>query len=200
MWVSVSAQASALSETWAQNLDLTIPSSEMPLTWELDLKDKQEIMMGWTCCYRNELINSVQQEHSDKLIQLKLKEKPKRLRFIHHHEEPSEKQLRYFYIMNFLDMTGSYYFIKNNPNIREGNFLLPDIPGNSVKVDFFRLDWTLKERPDREKDLKEHYSSFENISFDNLSIGDIQINYKNEITFCSLNMYIGRLLYYSKLL
>ena len=30
--------------------------------------------------------------------------------------------------MNFLDMTGSYYFIKNNPNIREGNFLLPDNP------------------------------------------------------------------------
>ena len=73
--IGISTGENALSETWGQNLDLTIPSSEMPLTWEVDLKDKQEIMMGWTCCYRNELINSVRQEHSDKLIQLKLKER-----------------------------------------------------------------------------------------------------------------------------
>ena len=33
MLVSASAQASVLSETWAQNLDLTIQSSEMPSTW-----------------------------------------------------------------------------------------------------------------------------------------------------------------------
>ena len=128
MWASVSAQASALSETWAQNLDLTIPSSEMPLTWELDLKDKQEIMMGWTCCYRTELINSVRQEHSDKLIQLKLKERKNKLRFLPVKSEPTKEQLRYFYIINFLDMSMSYYFINNNPNIREGNFLLPDRP------------------------------------------------------------------------
>ena len=30
--------------------------------------------------------------------------------------------------MNFLDMAGSYYFIENNPNIKEGNFLLPEKP------------------------------------------------------------------------
>ena len=128
MWASASAQASVLSETWGQNLDLTIPSSEMPLTWELDLKDKHEIMMGWTCCYRKELIDYVHQEHSRKLIGLKLKEKQKRLRFIPVKEEPSEKQLKYYYWINFLDMTGSYYFIKNNPNIKEGNFLLPEKP------------------------------------------------------------------------
>ena len=118
---------SALSETY-QNLDLTIPSSEMPLTWDKDLKDKQEIMMGWTCCYRTELINSVRQEHSDKLIQLKLKERKNKLRFLPVKTEPTKEQLRYFYIINFLDMSMSYYFIKNNPNIREGNFLLPDRP------------------------------------------------------------------------
>ena len=28
-------------------------------------------------------------------------------------------------------MAGSYYFIKNNPNIKEGNFLLPDKPSPS---------------------------------------------------------------------
>ena len=121
-------QENVLSETWAQNLDLTIPSSEMPLTWELDLKDKHEIMMGWTCCYRTELINSVHQEHSDKLIQLKLKERKNKLRFLPVKAEPTKEQLRYFYIINFLDMSMSYYFINNNPNIREGNFLLPDRP------------------------------------------------------------------------
>ena len=30
--------------------------------------------------------------------------------------------------MNFLDMSMSYYFIRNNPNISEGNFLLPKKP------------------------------------------------------------------------
>ena len=58
----------------------------------------------------------------------KLKERKNRLRFIHVKNEPSKEQLRYFYIVNFLDMAGSYYFIKNNPNIKEGNFLLPDKP------------------------------------------------------------------------
>ena len=86
MWASVSAQGSALSETWGQNLDLTIQSSEMPLTWALDSKDKHEIMLGWTCCYRNELINSVQTEHSQKLIKLKLKENQKRFEYTHHWE------------------------------------------------------------------------------------------------------------------
>ena len=74
MWASVSVQANVLSETWVQNLDLTIPSSEMPSTWVLDSKDKQEIIVGWTCCYRKELINYVQKEHSLKLIGLKSKE------------------------------------------------------------------------------------------------------------------------------
>ena len=56
-----SAQENVLSETWGQKLDLTIQSSEMQSTWVLDSKDKQEIMMGWTCCYRKELIDYVHQ-------------------------------------------------------------------------------------------------------------------------------------------
>ena len=75
------AQENVLSETWVQNLDLTTPSSEMPLTWALDSKAKHEIMLGWTCCYRNELINSVQTEHSQKLIESKLKENQNRLQY-----------------------------------------------------------------------------------------------------------------------
>ena len=75
------AQENVLSETWGQNLDLTIPSLEMPSTLGLDSKVKHEIMLGWTCCYRNELINSVQTEHSQKLIESKLKENQNRLQY-----------------------------------------------------------------------------------------------------------------------
>ena len=32
----------------------------------------------------------------------------------------------------------------------------------------------------REKDLKDYYNNYDNITFDNLSIGDIQINYNDE--------------------
>jgi len=62
------------------------------------------------------------------LIELQLKESPNLLRFIQIDNEPSEAQLRYFYLINFLDAAGSYYFIKNNPNLKEGNFLLPERP------------------------------------------------------------------------
>ena len=82
MWASVSAQANVLSETWVPNLDLTIPSSEMQSTSVLDSKAKQEIMLGWTCCYRKELINSVQIEHSQKLIELRLREKRNESQFL----------------------------------------------------------------------------------------------------------------------
>ena len=75
------AQENVLSETWVQNLDLSTQSSEMPLTWAIDSKAKLEIMLGWTCCYRNELINSVQTEHSQKLIESKLKENQNRLQY-----------------------------------------------------------------------------------------------------------------------
>ena len=82
MWASVSAQANVLSETWGPNLDLTIPSSEMPSISVLDSKDKHAIMLGWTCCYRNELINSVQTEHLQKLTALKLKGKKRESQFL----------------------------------------------------------------------------------------------------------------------
>ena len=75
------AQENVLSETWVRNLDLTIPSLEMPSTSVLDSKAKQEIMLGWTCCYRKELINSVQIEHSQKSIEYSLRAKQKRLQF-----------------------------------------------------------------------------------------------------------------------
>tara|TARA_Y100000114_G_scaffold29241_1_gene24988 strand:+ start:1403 stop:1741 length:339 start_codon:yes stop_codon:yes gene_type:complete len=50
------------------------------------------------------------------------------LRFFQIENEPTEKQLRYYYFINFLDMTGSYYFTRNNPNIKEANPFLPKKP------------------------------------------------------------------------
>ena len=82
MWASVSVQANELSETWGPNLDLTIQSSEMPSTSVLDSKAKHAITRGWTCCYRKELINSVQIEHSQKLIELRLREKRNESQFL----------------------------------------------------------------------------------------------------------------------
>ena len=46
MSVSVLAQENALSETWGQNLDLTIPSLEMQSTSVLDSRDKIAITKG----------------------------------------------------------------------------------------------------------------------------------------------------------
>ena len=81
MLALVSIPGTALSETWDQKLDLTIPSLEMPSTLPLDLKAKQEIMMGWTCCYPNTVVKQVQKEHSEKLIALRLKESQNQLQF-----------------------------------------------------------------------------------------------------------------------
>jgi len=52
----------------------------------------------------------------------------KRFRFIDVKNEPTKRQLKTFYILNFIDMTTSYYMVNNHPNIREGNPLLPDHP------------------------------------------------------------------------
>ena len=71
----------ASSETWAQNLDLTIPSLETPSTSALDSRDKQEIMMGFECCWDQKLIEAVHQEHSLKSIESWSKEKAKRSQY-----------------------------------------------------------------------------------------------------------------------
>ena len=79
MSASALAQENVLSETWDQNLDLTIPSLEMPSISVLDSKDKHAIMMGWTCCYRKELIDSVQKEHLRKSTESLLRVNQKKL-------------------------------------------------------------------------------------------------------------------------
>ena len=111
MSVSALAQESVLLETWAPKLDLTIPSLETPSTWVLDSKDKREIMMGWTCCYRKELINYVQTEHSQKLIEYKLRGNPKRFEYTHRWElidHPSNLDWTVFVTLQILDIYTTY--------------------------------------------------------------------------------------------
>ena len=81
MLALVSTLGHASAETWDQKLDLTIPSLEMPSTWQLDSKDKHVITLGWTCCYHPSLVTAVQKEHSEKSIALRLKENPNQLQF-----------------------------------------------------------------------------------------------------------------------
>ena len=121
-----SAQENVLSETWAQKLDLTIPSLEMQSTSVLDSKAKQEIMMGWTCCYRKELINAVQMEHSQKLIESRLRENQKRLQYTLV-EKYSNGQLYTFAALQVLDIYTTYNALKYNC-VRELNPLLGDSP------------------------------------------------------------------------
>jgi len=109
----VSLQANASLETWGQNLDLTIPSLEMQSTWELDSKVKQEIMMGLTCCYRKELINYVQTEHSQKLTESMLKGNQRRLQFTLH-EPITDWQWTAFVTLQFLDIYTTYKGLQYN--------------------------------------------------------------------------------------
>ena len=125
-----SAQESVLSETWGQKLDLTIQSSEMPSTWVLDSKDKQEIMMGWTCCYRKELIDYVHQEHSKKLIESSLKENQKRYEYTHHWElidHPTNFDWTLFVTLQLADIYTTYRGLKYNC-IEEANPLFGKRP------------------------------------------------------------------------
>ena len=99
---SVLAQENVLSETWDQKLDLTIPSSEMQSTSVLDFEGQTRNYDGVDLLLSDKLINSVRQEHSDKLIQLKLKERKNKLRFLPVKTEPTKEQLRYFILLIFL--------------------------------------------------------------------------------------------------
>ena len=109
----VSTPATVLSETWDQKLDLTIPLLEMPSTLPLDSKAKQEIMMGWTCCYHPSLVKQVQKEHSEKLIALRLKERPSQLQFTPI-EPISNLQWATFFTLQLADIYTTYRGLKYN--------------------------------------------------------------------------------------
>jgi len=126
----------ASSETWDQNLDLTIPSLEMPLTWQLDSKAKQEIMMGFECCYHNSLLESVRNEASLKSITYKSKVNLSGLRF----SQYDHKKIKtYFWAINALD---AYTTIRGleHPRVYETNPILGKHPSNG-EIILFKLFW-----------------------------------------------------------
>ncbi len=113
--VLASTPVHASLETWAQNLDLTIPLSEMPSTSALDLKDKQEIMMGFECCWDQKLIEAVKKEHFLKSIEYKLKENPRKSQFTHQFEfynPPTNKDWAAFVTLQLLDVYTTYRGVK----------------------------------------------------------------------------------------
>ena len=124
MLALVSLQANASLGTWEAKYDLTIPSLETPSTWVLDSKVKQEIMMGLTCCYRNELINYVQTEHLQKSIGLKLKEKRNKLQYTLYEDRP---EIQNFIIWSVLDVYTTHRAVKLKKG-QEANPFLAESP------------------------------------------------------------------------
>ena len=62
------------------------------------------------------------------MIESKLREKKKRLRFTHVYPEPTPEQIRLYYLLNFLDLAITYHGLKDYPQIKEGNALLGENP------------------------------------------------------------------------
>ena len=81
----------------------------MQSTWLLDSKAKQEIMMGLTCCYRKELIDSVRLEHSLKLIELSSREKVRKsISSLQYSEPITNFQWATFVTLQLLDIHSTY--------------------------------------------------------------------------------------------
>lgn len=125
-WVLGLILVSVSLETWGQNLDLTIPSLEMPSTLVLDSKDKQEIMMGWTCCWAKQHIDSVHLEHSLKLIESSSKENQNQLQFTLS-EQPSSLQYTAFITLQLADIYTTYRGLKYDC-VKELNPFLGESP------------------------------------------------------------------------
>ena len=124
----VSIPGPVLSETWEANLDLTIPSLEMQSTSVLDSKAKREIMLGWTCCYRKELINSVRMEHSLRLIESSSREKVRKsLSTLQFNEPYTDFQLISFTTLQLLDVYTTYRGLKYDC-VRELNPIVGERP------------------------------------------------------------------------
>ena len=115
-----------LSETWEANLDLTIPSLEMPSTLVLDSKDKQGIMMGFECCWDQKHIEAVKKEHSQKSIESLLRANQKRSQYTLHSDD-TKHQWATFYIIHILDIHSTLKGMKYSC-IYESNPILPRVP------------------------------------------------------------------------
>ena len=126
MLALVSTQVSASSETWDQKLDLTIPLLEMPSTLGLDSRDKQEIMMGFECCWDRKLIEAVKtEEYLRKSIKYSSKVNLKELQFTPQYKD---KEVWFaWYLVNVLDIYSTVKGLKYSC-IYEANPTLPNVP------------------------------------------------------------------------
>ena len=124
--VLASIPVHASSETWAQNLDLTIPSLEMPSTLALGSRDKQEIMMGFECCWDRKLIEAVKtEEYLRKSIKYSSKVNLKELEFTPQYKD---KEVWFaWYLVNVLDVYSTVKGLKYSC-IYEANPTLPNVP------------------------------------------------------------------------
>lgn len=125
-WVLGLILVSVSLETWGQNLDLTIPSLETPSISVLDSRDKQEIMMGWTCCWEKQHIDNVRLEHSLKSTEFLSKVNPNPLQFTLS-EPPSNFQWTTFVGLQLLDIYTTYRGLKYDC-VMETNPLLGETP------------------------------------------------------------------------
>ena len=100
----------------------------MQSTSVLDSKAKREIMLGWTCCYRKELINSVRMEHSLRLIESSSREKVRKsLSTLQFNEPYTDFQLISFTTLQLLDVYTTYRGLKYDC-VRELNPIVGERP------------------------------------------------------------------------
>jgi len=136
--VLASIPVHASSETWEAKLDLTIPSLEMPSTLALDSRDKQEIMMGFECCWDQKLIEAVHLEHSLKSIESWSKEKAKKSPYTLQFDlsdPPGPAEWTTFVLFQALDVYSTVQGTKYDC-VKEANPIYGEKPSES------RLIWT----------------------------------------------------------
>ena len=120
--------ATVSSETWAQNLDLTIPSLEMQSTWELDWKAKPEIMTELMCCLAKKHIDNVRKDRLLRSTELLLKEKQNLLPYLQFDQQHTNNGGFYWLAINVLDVYTTNRALNKNPYVVEMNPLLPSRP------------------------------------------------------------------------
>ena len=147
MWVLVLIPETASSETWDRNLDLTIPSLETPSTWVLDSRAKQEIMMGFECCYHKQVLDKVKMDYTLESMTSKSKVNLSQLQFTP--SAPLAKE--YFFFINALDVYTTHRGLKSG-KAREVNPIIGSRPSLEELI-ALKLIWgavVLKTFPEHE--------------------------------------------------
>ena len=172
--VLASIPVHASLETWALKNDLIIPSLETPSISVLDSKAKQEIMMGFECCWAQKHIEAVKREHSLKSIESLLKENPRRSQFIPPSliEPVTNVQWATFLTFQLADIYTTYRGLKYNC-VREMNPIAGERP--SVPEMFLLKSVILS--PAIKAELQE--KNLDNYTMDNINLVMSVVIYNN---------------------